>query len=119
MKKKFPLACLLCFLTSFSQENSTQRIAYKEAANELVQATYYYADNSQVVERKGFFNRDGELHGTWISYDTEGNKTVIAHYKNGKKHGTWTYFNKDNTRTKVHYNDNKIVSVNESGKRVN
>lgn len=98
---------MLFCITAFSQE---QKIDYKKIDNDIVQATYYFADNSSAVEREGFFNKDGKLHGVWVSYDEQGNKTTIANYKNGSKDGVWTYFKKDKISI-VTYKENRIVNV--------
>ena len=107
MKKLITIMVLLFCVTAFSQE---QKVDYKKIDNDFVQVTYYFADNSAAVEREGFFNDKGQLHGTWISYDVLGNKTTIANYNNGKKIGTWTYFKGDKVSV-VTYEDNKIVAV--------
>ena len=114
--KKLMIAIVLLFSVSvFSQE---QKVDYKKIDNNLVQATYYFADNSSIVEREGFFNEEGKLQGTWISYDVQGNKTVIANYKDGKKDGVWTYFKNDKINI-VTYNENKITNVEEKAVVVN
>ena len=115
MKAIVNMAILLFCITAFSQE---QKVDYKKVDNDLVQATYYFADNNTIVEREGFFNKEGKLHDTWISYDLEGNKTVIANYNNGKKDGVWTYFKKDKINV-VTYKDNKITNVEEKALVVN
>ena len=107
MKNLIIAAVLLFSLTAYSQE---QKVDYKKVDNNTVQATYYFANNSTIVERVGFFNEEGKLHGTWISYDVQGNETTIANYNNGKKDGAWTYFKKDKVSI-VTYKDNKIVNV--------
>lgn len=100
---------MLFCVTAFSQE---QKVDYKKIEDNMVKATYYFADNSNVIEREGFFNSEGKLHGTWISYDLQGNKTAIANYKNGVKDGVWTYFKKDKISL-VTYKENKITNVEE------
>ncbi len=107
MKNLIIAFVLLFSVTAFSQE---QKIDYKKIDNDIVQATYYFADNSTIVEREGFFNKEGKLHGTWVSYDEQGNKTTIANYENGKKEGVWTYFKNDKINV-VTYKKNKIVAV--------
>lgn len=107
MKNLIIAFVLLFSVTAFSQE---QKIDYKKIDNDLVQATYYFTDNSTVVEREGFFNKEGKLHGTWVSYDEQGDKTIIANYENGKKEGVWTYFKEDKVNV-VTYKQNKIVAV--------
>jgi antitoxin component YwqK of YwqJK toxin-antitoxin module len=100
---------LLVGFTAFSQE---QKVEYKKVDNNLVKATYYFADNNTVIEREGFFNADEKLHGTWISYDLQGNKKIIANYNNGIKEGIWTYFKEDKINV-VTYKNNKITNVEE------
>ena len=91
---------------------------FKKLDNNLVQATYYFADNNTVVEKEGFFNENGKLHGTWISYNAEGNKTAIANYNNGVKEGVWMYFKGDKVNV-VTYSNNKITNVEERALAVN
>ena len=71
-----------------------------------------------MIEREGFFNKEGKLDSIWVSYDIEGNKTAIAIYKNGVKDGIWTYFKKDKISL-VTYKDNKITNVEEKALVVN
>ncbi|NQV78839.1 MAG: hypothetical protein HQ490_10885 [Lutibacter sp.] len=115
MKTFVNIIIMLFCITAFSQE---QKVDYKKVDNDLVQATYYFADNNTIVERAGFFNKEGKLHNTWISYDLEGNKTVIANYNNGKKDGVWTYFKNDKMSI-VTYKENKITNVEEKALVVN
>ncbi|MFD1292818.1 hypothetical protein ACFQ5N_03125 [Lutibacter holmesii] len=115
MKKLMFAMVLLFSVTVFSQE---QKVDYKKIDNEVVQATYYFADNNTVVEKVGFFNKEGKLHGTWISYNEAGKETTIANYNNGKKEGDWTYFKEDKVSV-VTYKDNKIVNVDTKAVVVN
>ena len=115
MKAVVRIFLMLFCLTAFSQE---QKIDYKKINNDLIKATYYFADNNAVVEREGFFNTNEKLHGMWISYDEEGNKTAIANYRNGVKEGVWTYFKKDKINL-VTYKNNKITKVEEKALVIN
>ncbi|WP_372794662.1 membrane-binding protein [Lutibacter sp.] len=115
MKLIINIFIVLFSITAFSQE---QKVDYKKVDNDLVQATYYFADNSTIIEREGFFNKEGKLHNTWISYDLQGNKTVIANYNNGEKDGVWTYFKNDKINI-VTYKENKIINVEEKALVVN
>lgn len=74
----------------------------------LIEATLYH-DNG-VVAQQGFYNSEGKLHGQWISYDTEGNKTAIAHYDNGAKTGTWFFWVEDELHEVV-YQDSRMAKV--------
>ncbi len=78
-----------------------------EVAGDMVKSTYYY-DNG-TVRQEGFY-KDGKVHGQWISYDENGNKTAIAEYQNGNKAGKW-FFWKDNTLSEVDYTDSRVASV--------
>ena len=115
MKNFIQVVILLFCITGFSQE---QKVDYKKIDNNLMQVTYYFADNNTIVEREGFFNEDGKLHGTWISYNVEGSKTAIANYNNGVKEGVWMYFKGDKVNV-VTYSNNKITSVEEKALAVN
>ena len=115
MKTLINIVVMLFCITAFSQE---QKITYQKMENDLVKATYYFADNSDVVEREGYFNKEGKLHDTWISYDLQGNKTAIATYNNGVKEGVWTYIKTDKI-TVVTYNKNKIIHIEEKALVVN
>ena len=115
MKTFINLAVMLFCITAFSQE---QKVVYQKMDNDLVKATYYFADNSNIVEREGYFNKEGKLHDTWISYDLLGNKKAIATYNNGVKEGVWTYFKTDKVNI-VTYQENKIISVEEKALVVN
>jgi len=109
MKTLFKLVVFFFCVTAFSQE---QKVEYKKINKDLIKATYYFADNSNIVEREGYFNKEGKLQDTWISYDLEGNKTAVANYNNGKKDGIWFYFKEDKLNI-VTYKDNKLVNVEE------
>ena len=115
MKAVVSIFLMLFCLTAYSQE---QKIDYKKINNDLIKATYYFADNNAVVEHEGFFNTNEKLHGMWISYDEEGNKTAIANYRNGVKEGVWTYFKKDKINL-VTYQNNKITKVEEKALVIN
>ncbi len=106
---------LLFCITAFSQE---QKVDYEKINNEMIKATYYFADNSDLIEREGFFDANGKLHGTWVSYNLEGDKTSIAKYMNGKKDGVWTYFKKDKINL-ITYKENKIIKVEKKDLGVN
>lgn len=115
MKTLITLVAMLFCITAFSQE---QKVTYQKMENDLVKATYYFADNGAIVEREGYFNKEGKLHDTWISYDLQGNKTAIATYNNGIKEGVWTYLKTDKI-TVVTYNENKITNIEEKALVVN
>ena len=108
MKKQVILFfALLISVVSFAQQE--RELKLNEETN-LIEVTYYH-DNG-VVSQTGFYTTDGKLQGKWLSYNTEGKKTVSANYDNGKKVGKWFYWN--NTILKeVDYTNNAIASVSE------
>lgn len=115
MKTVVNIILMLFCVTAFSQE---QKVEFKKVDNDLIKATYYFADNSSVIEREGFFNKNEKLQGMWVSYDVQGNKIAIAYYNNGKKDGVWSYF-KDGKVNLVTYDNNKIINVEEKIVAVN
>ncbi len=78
-----------------------------ENQGELIKGTYYYEDGS--IRQEGTY-KNGELHGKWISYDKNGEKTASAEYNNGEKTGTWLFWQGDKAK-QVEYSANRIVSV--------
>ncbi len=109
MKRIFIIAIMLCVSITFAQEE--KNVTYIENGD-LTEATYYY-DNG-AIKQEGTFNAEGKLHGQWISYDINGDKTTVANYVNGKKTGTWQFWSKDGIVREVIYENSRIVSVNES-----
>ncbi|WP_341482117.1 nicotinic acid mononucleotide adenyltransferase [Christiangramia crocea] len=74
---------------------------------ELIKGTFYYEDGS--IRQEGTY-KDGKLHGQWVSYDQNGEKTTIAYYNKGEKEGKWFFWNGDQL-TEVDYENNRIASV--------
>lgn len=84
MKKYMIIGAVLISGMMFAQD-----IAPKlEAVGQKVRVTYYFEDGK--VQQEGFF-KDGKLEGTWISYDTDGNKKAIGEYNSGVKTGKWFF----------------------------
>ncbi len=79
-----------------------------EKEGDLIKGTFYYADGT--VSQEGTY-KDGELHGEWIAYDINGNKTSLANYTQGVKTGKWFFWNSDKL-TEVDYENNQIAGVN-------
>ena len=109
MKKIVVVALMLCVSLTFAQED--KNVKY-EANGDLTEATYYY-DNG-VVKQEGTFNAEGKLHGEWISYDINGDKTTVANYVDGKKSGKWQFWSNDGLVREVVYENSRIVSVYET-----
>ena len=100
------IAAMIFGTLSFAQGNKEIKL---EDKGDTTTATYFY-DNG-TVEQEGTFNREGNLHGVWTSYDTEGNKVAVGKYNNGKKVGKW-FFWVDNALMEVDYKNSRIASVN-------
>lgn len=115
MKTILTLFVTLFCVTVFAQG---PKVEYVKVNENLVKATYYFANNEAQIEREGYFNNDKKLEGMWVSYDQQGNKIAIAYYKNGKKDGIWTYFKEDKISI-VTYADNKITNIEEKPIAVN
>lgn len=110
MKKYiFILAILFIGTSVFAQENN-QKVKHVQK-KDLVEVTYYYADGS--VQQVGTFNEEGKLHGTWTSFDTNGNKLAVGNYEKGKKVGKWTFWS-NGTANEVSYVDSKITNIVET-----
>mgnify|MGYP000303663426 FL=1 len=98
----FLLAFLICAV-SFGQQKRDLKL--NENTN-LIDVTYYH-DNG-VVSQTGSYTLDGKLHGEWLSFNAQGEKTVSANYDNGKKVGKWIHWI-DGVMKEVNY-DNNVVS---------
>ncbi len=79
-----------------------------EKQGDLIKGTFYYDDGS--IRQEGTY-KDGKLHGEWVSYNQNGEKTAIAQYKNGQKDGIWFFWSGDQL-SEVDYDNNNIASVN-------
>lgn len=74
----------------------------------LIKATMFHENGT--IAQTGFYTTENKLQGEWISYDTNGNKTAIAHYNEGMKVGTWKFM-QGNLIKEVEYNKSKISLV--------
>ncbi|TRO67198.1 toxin-antitoxin system YwqK family antitoxin [Christiangramia sabulilitoris] len=92
--------------TMMAQENAPKPVF--EQQDGLIKGTFYYEDGS--IRQEGTY-KDGRLHGEWISYDQNGEKTAIANYRNGKKEGKWFFWSEDKL-TEVDYQNSVIANVN-------
>ncbi|GGG94151.1 hypothetical protein GCM10011416_09310 [Polaribacter pacificus] len=103
MKKIATLILVFAVAFTYAQEKSP----VFEKAGDLVKATYFYEDGS--VKEQGFF-KDKKLTGQWVQFDQQGNKTMIAQYKEGNKVGRW-FSLKGNLIKEINFQKNVIVSV--------
>ena len=97
------LIAFLMFTFGYAQELKPKF----EQEGDLIKGTYFFENGT--IKQIGYFSNN-KLHGEWISYDSEGNKTAIAHYKNGKKTGTWLVLTYDIVK-QVTYEANKVIDV--------
>lgn len=96
---------LFVYVGAFAQQERQVRLLEDE---NLIEAVYYYEDGT--ISQKGTFNLDGALHGTWESFNAQGEKVSIGLYENGKRQGKWFFWAADELR-EVDYTDNAIASV--------
>ncbi len=75
---------------------------------DLIEATLYH-DNGTIAQT-GFYTLDNELHGQWISFNDQGERTAVANYDNGEKVGSWIFYQGD-TMKEVFYESSKISEV--------
>ena len=106
IKNIFLAAVFLIGGSVMAQVNSPEPTFEREG--DLIKGTFYYEDGS--VKQEGTY-KDGKLHGQWVSYDQNGDKTAIANYENGNKNGKWFFWTEDKL-TEVDYQNSVIASVN-------
>lgn len=106
--RKYILLVVVFFIgISVYAQDANVRVKH-EQVDDLVQATYFYADGS--IQQIGTFNEEGKLHGVWKSFDTKGNRIAVGKYENGKKVGKWTFWNNGVVK-EVNFVNSKITSV--------
>lgn len=106
-KRVLLLFVLLISMVSFSQQERKLKL---NKDTSLIDVTYYH-DNG-VVSQTGSYTLEGKLQGEWLSYNTEGEKSVSANYDSGKKVGKWFYWT-DKTLKEVDYTKNVIANISE------
>lgn len=106
MKKLMMVFAVLGILFSAQAQEKKRKVFVKK--DKLIEAVYYHENGN--IEQTGTFTLDGKLHGTWKSFDADGNKTAIAEYNQGKKTGKWFFWN-DGVLKEVDYKDSQIAKV--------
>lgn len=113
--KKFLALLVIVFLANnaFAQEcrKTCEKTCKKDSytvVDGLIEAKLFH-DNGAVAQT-GYYTLENKLHGEWISYDLNGNKTAVAQYDNGEKVGTWLFYDGD-TMKQVTYSNSKITEV--------
>ena len=110
MKAIILSACFLLSLTIAAQE-TPKRENTKNGSS--VQSTVYH-DNGTVAQR-GAYNLNNELHGAWVSYDTQGALVAQGTYTEGKRTGTWFFYN-DQEIKQVQYQNGRMTQVDRMAK---
>lgn len=105
MKNMALIFTFLITVVSFAQQERDLKL--NNDTNEI-DVTYYH-DNG-VISQIGSYTLGGNLQGTWLSFNTAGEKIVSANYDNGKKVGKWFYWNNE-TLKEVDYSNNVIANV--------
>lgn len=107
MKKLLFFTVFLFSIVCFSQNTPLPKTI---SNGDLKDITLFY-ENGQIMQH-GFYTNEGELHGSWESYNIDGSKKCFATYNYGKKIGTWTYWSESKI-TKIEYRDNKVFKIEE------
>lgn len=101
------LLIIACFLMIGSLQAQDSNPLY-EKAGDLVKVTNFYEDGT--IKEQGFY-KNKVITGTWVTFDSNGNKTAIAHYDEGKKTGKWFLWSNDGLLREINYENNTIASV--------
>ncbi len=104
MKKLLFVFAFLITVVSFGQKERELKL---NKDTNLIDVVYYH--DNDVVSQTGSYTTDGKLQGVWLSFNTEGKKTVSANYDNGKKVGKWIYWI-DGSKKVVNY-ENNVASL--------
>ena len=105
MKTKYLLIIFLfASITVIAQEKKNTYVK----VGDQIEATLYH-DNG-MISQTGTYNKEGKLHGEWISYNIKGHKTAVAMYSNGEKVDTWMFY-LDNKINEVTYVNSKVSKV--------
>ena len=60
--------------------------------------------------------KNGEKHGTWITWDDKGQKISEEIYDDGKENGTWTvWYSNGNKKQVSHISINNFHEINDHG----
>ena len=105
--KKLIAICIAVFAVQvgFAQDKVQNEFVKQ---GDVIKATLYHTNG--VVAQTGFYTLDNKLEGEWISYDAQGIKTAVAHYRNGMKVGTWFFFQGDEIK-EVKFDNSRIAEV--------
>ena len=65
--------------------------------------------NNGTIAQQGFL-RNNKIHGQWVSYDADGNKTMLGVYHKGKKIGKWFFWSAEGV-VEVDFDNNKPNAI--------
>ena len=97
------------FLMAAQQKDMDRDVTLLKDQN-LIKVVYYHENGN--VQQEGTYNLEGELHGEWVSFTSEGEKLSMGTYLNGKKHGKWFFWGEDVLK-EVDYSHNQIAAVHQ------
>lgn len=69
--------------------NGNLKAEYVDQGNDLIAATYYYADGT--INETGFF-KDDKLTGEWKTYNVQAELIASGSYTKSKKTGNWKVY---------------------------
>tara|TARA_R110002124_G_scaffold17532_2_gene73122 strand:- start:119087 stop:119464 length:378 start_codon:yes stop_codon:yes gene_type:complete len=104
--KKILLLVVVFLSVSFAQAQNDKNEYVVDG--DLIKATLYHSNGE--VAQTGYYTKENKLHGEWLSFDTNGNKTATAQYNNGEKVGTWQFYQGE-VMKEVTYSNSKISKV--------
>ena len=91
---------------------SAQKAIYTDQDGDGV-IEYVLEDNDGGVLETGFYYQQKKVK-TWISYYADGNKRVVARFKNGLRHGKWFMYNEKGLVVyEITYKSGKRVSASQ------
>ena len=100
--KKILLLVVVFLSVSFAQAQNDKNEYVVDG--DLIKATLYHSNGE--VAQTGYYTKENKLHGEWLSFNAQGEKTVSANYDNGKKVGKWIHWI-DGVRKEVNYVNNE------------
>lgn len=82
---------------------------WEKAPGELVRAGPLQLVRNGIPILQAQTNRDGKLHGPYLSWDDDGALTSRGTYRDGVKHGAWLIVDERGRQTRLHYLDGRLI----------
>ncbi len=101
------IAILLFYISSYSQNTPLPKT---ETKGNLQEVTIFYENGA--IMQQGFYTKEGKLHGSWESYNSDDSKKCFTTYNYELKVGVWTYWS-EHKITKIEYGNDKIQKIEE------